>query len=271
MKLSHRHFWTLWVLLLGCLPALAQDEPESPLPLLLPRVQAWNAALNKADVAALAPLYAARVEAYGKSMDRQTCMDGKQAWLAKNVGYRQTLGEDFGVRTTAEGIELSFEKTTVLAGKSKTFDAYLVFDSESYEIVRESDLTTDATLAKNLKAKPLEQGKSCFLATGDIYPEIAVPTYYELAYTLTIEGTKIKGEGSYYSWAMRTMYTLEITGTVLPDNSLDLRIKSFGPMYPDDENDVRVYKEVRKFDGNQLIWSGGEASDCREMEGPGCE
>jgi hypothetical protein len=271
MKLPNRRFWILWVLLLGCLPAVAQNEPESPLHLLLPRVQAWNAALNKADIAALAPLYAARVTAYGKSMDKQACLDGKQAWLAKNAGYKQTLGEDFGVRTTAEGIELSFQKTTVQAGKSKTFDAYLVFDSESHEIVRESDLTTDATLAKNLKAKPLPQGKNCFMATGDIYPEIAVPTYYQLAYTLTIAGTKVTGEGSYYSWAMRTMYTLEISGTVLADNSLDLQIKSFGPMYPDDENDVRVYKEVRKFDGNQLIWAGGEASECREMEGPDCE
>lgn len=271
MKQTLLRLHLLFCLLLLASAMMAQDEDESPLPRLRPRAEAWNAALNRADMAALAPLYADQVEAYGRSMTRQECLDGKKAWLAKNAGYRQTLGEDFFVRGTAEGWELSFQKTTVQAGKTKTFDAYLVFDRETLAIVRESDLTTDATLAKNLKAKPFPQGRQCFNMTGDVFPEVAVPTFYDLSYDIKVQGTKVSGEGSYYSWGMRTMYSLELSGSVLPDNSLSLTVKCFGPLYPDEESDMRTWKEIRKFDGSQLIWAGGEETEFREMQLQDCE
>jgi hypothetical protein len=271
MKLSQYRLPIFLILLALSASLQAQDEPASPLPVLRPLAQAWNDALSKADMSALLPLYAEEVNAYGRTMTQQACIEGKQAWLAKNAGYKQLLGEDFFVRTTPEGNELSFTKTTITAGKRKTFDAYLVFDRETNKIVRESDLSTDATLAKALKGNPLPQGTHCFIATGGVFPEIAVPTFYELHYKITIQGVKVTGEGSYYSWAMRSMNTLEISGTVLPDNSLNLTVTSFGPLYPDDENDKMTWKEVRKFDGDRLIWAGGTQTEYREMENTDCE
>lgn len=259
------------LLLLLSLLAVAQDDPESPLPLLRPRVQAWNAALNKADITALGPLYADQVQAYGTTMSRAACLEGKKAWLAKNPGFKQELGADFWVCTTPEGIQLSFTKTSGLPGKTKSVEAYLVFDRETLLILRESDLVTDANLAKKLKAQALPQGQHCFISTGDVFPEIAVPTFYELSYQLQIADGKVSGGGSYYSWAMRTMNELKISGSVLPDNSLSLTVQSFGPLYFDDEKDVTTWKEIRKFDGNRLIWAGGDETEFREMETTDCE
>lgn len=259
------------LLLLLSMLAVAQDDQESPLPLLRPRVQAWNAALNKADMTALGPLYADQVQAYGTTMSRAACMEGKRAWLAKNPGFKQELDGIFWVCTTPEGIQLSFTKTSGLPGKTKTVEAYLVFDRETLLILRESDLVTDANLAKKLKAQALPQGQHCFIATGDMFPEIAMPVTYELNYRLHIADGKVSGDGSYYSWAMRTMNELKISGSVLPDNSLSLTVQSFGPLYFDDEKDVTTWKEIRKYDGNRLIWAGGDESGYPEMESTDCE
>lgn len=258
-------------LLLLAVFAKAQDEEESPLPELKPLVEAWNTYINKSNTQDLHRLYAPKVNAYGKTVTSEACMASKKAWLDKNAGYKQTLDDDLQVRTVAEGIEVSFTKNTTLNGKTKAYKAYLVFDRETKLIVRESDLTTDTNLAKALQGKPLPSGTHCFIATGGIYPEVAVPTFYELVYQLELTGAKLKGQGSYYSWFSRSMYSLEIKGTILTDNSLNLEVTAFGPMYPDEENDKITWKEIRKFDGTTLIWAGGDENACREMQQTTCE
>lgn len=270
MKTLHAIF-LCFLLLTGVQFAYTQDdEPESPLVKLQPLTEAWNAAISTGKVEKLLPLYADAVDCYGKTSKKEDVIASKKAWLAKHPSYQQEVSAFF-LRESFGLYEVAFEKVLIENGKRQTVVGYLLFDPETNLIVGESDRSTDKVLAKRAIAIAPPQGETCYEVAGDIWPPIAEPTRYETVYKLKIEGSKISGEGSRYSWAMRTMYLLRIKGTVLPDNKLSLSIIMEGPMYEDDPNDKLEIKEVRKWDGKQLVWDSGDEPEYLRLEPVDCE
>lgn len=107
-------------------------------------VRAWSDALDRHDLGALEPLYAAHVAFYGRPapLPRAEVMQLKRAAL-KDGTFRQDIVGDLEFRALREGVwEVRFQKRSGRAGKLSQVRAWLALgenDAGHLVIVRETD------------------------------------------------------------------------------------------------------------------------------------
>ena len=121
--------------------ATADVDPDAALKEI---AKEWNDAINARDMAALAALHGSNVRFYGQPVDNATYCAKMKAALAKDPSFHQTLAAirvDWPQQTKAK---VSFRKKDDKAEHA----AYLVMEKsdQSWKIVEESDLVTDANL-----------------------------------------------------------------------------------------------------------------------------
>jgi ketosteroid isomerase-like protein len=116
-------------------------------------VRAWNDALTRHDLDALAKVYAAHVLFYGTSMTRDACVAAKKQAFERTPDYRQTLRDD-RVRmdpVDADHVRAHFTKISSVAHKDQAYEATLLLVREGgdWRIGEETDSATDRALARS--------------------------------------------------------------------------------------------------------------------------
>lgn len=144
-----------FVSLLLCLLYLNSNAQQVKDPAAL--VQEWNVANNKQDIGTLILFYDNEVMFYGTKLKKQDCIAGKLSIFKKYPSLDQQIAGEIKSATLENGdVKCSFDKAVNTNGTSKTYASYLVFRkvSNTWKIVAESDLTTDANVEiRKLKAK----------------------------------------------------------------------------------------------------------------------
>jgi hypothetical protein len=107
----------------------------------------WSSALDRHDVAALAPLYAARVQYYGRTLTRDAVLDAKRAALAAAGDFHQSVVGRVDASPESVGrVALTFTKRSGSGGKTSDVSAKLVLgkEAENFAIVEETDSVTES-------------------------------------------------------------------------------------------------------------------------------
>ena len=108
------------------------------------KVQAWNDALTRKDMGALAAMYAPRLLMFygARGMTRAQVLQAKTDALTRHADFTQTIAD-----VRVQGSTVNFAKTSTVDGKTATYAAYLDFDEKRGLIDVESDETTDRNRA----------------------------------------------------------------------------------------------------------------------------
>lgn len=110
-------------------------------------VSEWNAANNSASLTELGKLYGAEVLFYGTPLKKQSCLEKKLRFLAKNATFRQSVDQIRAEETALPGeVRCHFDKRVSMDGKTKDYPSYLIL--RDGKIVTEGDEVTDANLSK---------------------------------------------------------------------------------------------------------------------------
>ena len=164
-------------------PAASAAPGESAIEARARRVtEAWSRALDAHDEAALAKVYAARVELYGKEMSREEAIRAKRAAFGKTPTFTQSI-HDLRVTPSSleEGWVARFTKTSGAQGKTASVSALVALRSEggSLRIWRESDAPTEAKRGGDLeeckKDADCRNGKLCVFVAGETWVCSAPP------------------------------------------------------------------------------------------------
>jgi hypothetical protein len=110
-------------------------------------IRAWNEALVKHDVDALAPLYAPRVKFYTSDMSRAAVLSAKRRALGPKSTFRQEIISELEILPSGDGVAVSFNKRSGPAGKTADVRATLVLTGNPMAISQERDAASDARLA----------------------------------------------------------------------------------------------------------------------------
>lgn len=116
-------------------------------------VDRWNEAHTKHDAAALASLYGARVQFYGKSVANADCVAAKKKALAADPTYTQSI-RDLRLITPPKGGSVTsarFVKISTSRGKSTEYPSTLIIDGNGL-IIGETDDVTDKNLSDMIVA-----------------------------------------------------------------------------------------------------------------------
>lgn len=109
-------------------------------------VSAWDTALNRHDVAALAPLYAENVSFYGRATPRDELMRAKQRALTATPDYAQALSNLTLSRDADGSVKVNFTKRSGARNAQREVDASLRLQrsKDGFLIASESDAPSDA-------------------------------------------------------------------------------------------------------------------------------
>lgn len=131
-------------------PASSASAPD-PLVRASAVVSAWDAALNRHDAAALAPLYAASVSFYGRTMTRDALLDSKRRALAATPNYSQSLSNLRLANDADGGVKATFTKRSGANDAQREVGASLRLQpvGAGFLIASESDAPTDARSDEN--------------------------------------------------------------------------------------------------------------------------
>jgi hypothetical protein len=108
--------------------------------------EAWSAALDRHDVAALEPLYGDRVAFYGNVASRSAVLEAKRRALGPKSTFRQTIADVEPASITHDEelrVVVTFTKRSGSPPKLATVDAKLVLAGRPLRIVEESDTPSD--------------------------------------------------------------------------------------------------------------------------------
>ena len=238
------------------------EEGRSPLEILEPMVAKWNLAISSHQPNQLVGYYADSLIYYGTKKSKEEAVKSKEKALSQAPEFRQSYSNPIA-RIVPRGIEVNFRKVTKDKTGEKSYPAFLVFETPSLLILEESDWKTEEVLAQKAKAVALREGNHCFELQGQVWTLDSEPALYATLYELNIKKGVVKGSGEIYDWTMRQSNTLEIKGKVEADQTLKLEIKSMGPSYPDNPDDMKEWVETRKFTGSRLLNCGGSLGEMR--------
>lgn len=168
-------FLVVCLIFLRGIPALGQDNPPE-INEVFDKAQRlileWNEAINTPSATMMRELYAENATVYGASRTRDEVVAGKLSWLKKHPGYRQEVDLEkadcwLAGSDNTDFVWASFPKTTYENGKSQTFTAVLQFvnGDEGFQIIEETDLTTEHNLHSRTMGKELANGEYCFSDT----------------------------------------------------------------------------------------------------------
>ncbi len=120
-------------------------------PVIASLAQKWAAAESAKDTAAMSKLFARQATFYGKKLKRPECMRLKANIYRKYADYNVTIAGPVLLTDKGEGmVQSSFLKQVIYGGKTKKFEAYLTWQGkgDNWQIIEESDKTTDSNLVK---------------------------------------------------------------------------------------------------------------------------
>ncbi len=121
-------------------------------------MNAWTAALNAADTAALEPLYADKVRFYGSSFSRAEVIARKRKALAAAPGFTQQVMGQPNYKDEGERIRVGFQKRSGLPGKQTDVRSTLVLVKTPHlAIAEETDAATERRFQQeNTPTKPAD-------------------------------------------------------------------------------------------------------------------
>lgn len=145
-------------------------------------VEAWSRALDAHDDAALAKIYAAKVELYGKETTREAVIRAKREAFGRMPSFTQSISDVRVVPSTLdEGWVARFRKTSGARGSTSSVDALvaLKFESGSLRVFRESDAPTEAKRGGDIEECRRDEdcpaGKLCVFVAGTTWACSARP------------------------------------------------------------------------------------------------
>lgn len=141
---------------------------------------AWNAAMNAHDLAALEKVYAKRLELYATSVTRAQAIVSKRAAFAKTPTFEQSIADFVLLPADGDGWRARFTKQSGPHGHLSSTHALLDFGFEDGKlvIVRESDEPSEIKALSPPNCRQDSEcgpGRVCTFIAGDTWVCSAIP------------------------------------------------------------------------------------------------
>jgi len=131
-------------------------------------VQDWNKAHILKDEAIFSNIFDSTVYFYGMQLDRISCIKKKLSLFKKYPKFSQQVGDIELHYINDSEVKCSFIKSVTINNTTTDYLSYLICkkNNDSWKIISEGDLVTDANLAKRNKISPV---KNVFDKEGNIF------------------------------------------------------------------------------------------------------
>jgi ketosteroid isomerase-like protein len=141
------------------------EKPASHEDIMKTRLEAWNAAHASEDAAAIAKLYADKVNFYQSKSTRAAVEKSKASYFSKHPDFQQEIVEGSII---VDRDRVDFTKRVTVGGKAQEYPSYLQFIKRNGEwlVVTEGDKITDANLARKESAATAERVEGDFNGDG---------------------------------------------------------------------------------------------------------